>query len=973
MGRRGGCGAGIDWSLSTLTSAELDANPRDNAFARAFNGDQIATSLTNLENAGITSLSNGSFGDAFHAVGSFLQLQTEFGNQYPNMNNFVFGSNAGTTPTQITDGTGQSLTVNVAEDGGGVVNVLSNTRQPDGQMQYQLAGQNASVNTTNQTVAVQPDGTATVNGSGNNVTAEGPHPGEPVEHRSAAVTLTGDNNTLNLDSGASANITGTGETISGANATIATGTGSSINVIGSGDTVQLGASSYMGLLAGSQNDNVYANGDNIATQNGVSFNLIGSNDTATLGGNSYIGLLAGSQSDNVYANGDSIATQNGVNFNLIGSNDSATLGANSYIGLIAGSQSDNVYANCDSIVTQNGVNFNPVGSNDSATLGANSYVGLIAGSQSDNVYANGDSIVTQNGVNFNLVGSNDSATLGANSYVGLIAGSQSDNVYANGDSIVTQNGVSFNLVGSNDSATLGANSYIGLIAGSQSDNVYANGDSIVTQNGVSFNLIGSNDSATLGANSYIGLIAGSQSDNVYASGDSIVTQNGVSFNLIGSNDSATLGGNSYIGLIAGDQNESVYASNDHIVAQNNVGMTIFGAGDVIDSSNNTIDVQGSGSSITLNGTGNTIHLDMSGETLTETSPGETANHITIPDAIGSVEYIDFADGVQEHATIEQGGVINLSGYDPTNPQDAYHFSADFGPSGYETSERDSYDSGGIVDTTWDADGSGSQTGSDSASGAEWSSFSDSFNSYDQLTSERIYYPDGTSSLTQFATGPSNDPEYTTYYNPTGASQNFNGWGYDPYDAAYTANIGDYYFSDAGDEGFGDPVVLSLGGGPVQTTPLAGSNVYFDRSDIGQPIQTAWISQGEALLVYDPGRTGSPTQESDLVSGFDQMRTLDSNSDGVLDASDPVWSSLGAWIANGSAKAEPVVSLDQLGITSINLNAVADGTNNFGNTILADSTFTHADGTLGQIAAVDLAFNPAHREPAGTGFITLPPR
>jgi hypothetical protein len=727
-------------------------------------------------------------------------------------------------------------------------------------------------------------------------------------------TASFNNASITLEDGAQATITGN-------NDTLITGRSASVNITGTGETIN-GSNASVAFGANSSG-NVTGSGDTLSLASGDAVGIGGGGNTIDMasGANVWIAGSAGNN-DIVNASGGGINLLAGSAASIFGSNDSVSLGDGSNAYVAGGGNTIGMGA------------------------GANVWIGGTNGN-SDTVNASGDGVNLLAGSAANIFGSGDSISLGDASNAYVAGGANTINM------------------GAGDTISIGGTN-------GNSDTVNASGDQIVTQDNVSFNLVGSGDTIHVGGNSYLGLIAGDQNEGVYANGDQIVTQDNVSFNLVGSGDTIHVGGNSYLGLIVGDQNESVYASNDHIVAQNNVGMTIFGAGDVVDSSNNTIGLQGSGSSITLNGTGNTIHLDSSGETLTETSPGETGNHITIPDDVGSVEYINFADGVSEQSTMQQGGVINLSGYDPTNAQDGYHFSADFGADGYETFERDTYDGGGIVNTTWNADGSGMQTGTDSAAGADWSSFSDSFNSYDQLTSERIYYPDGTRSLTQFATGASNDPEYTTYYNSAGAAETLPGWGYDPYDAAYTADIGGYYFSDAGDEGFGDPIVLSLDGTPVQTTPVRGSDVFFDRTNSGEPVQTAWVTEGEALLVYDPDRAGTPTSESDLVAGFDQLRALDANSDGVLDGRDPAWSSLGAWInTNAATKGEPVVPLDQLGITSIDLNAVADGTNNFGNTILADSTFARADGRLGQIAAVDLAFNPAGTGAAGAGFVALP--
>ena len=51
-----------------------------------------------------------------------------------------------------------------------------------------------------------------------------------------------------------------------------------------------------------------------------------------------------------------------------------------------------------------------------------------------------------------------------------------------------------------------------------------------------------------------------------------------------------------------------------------------------------------------------------------------------------------------------------------------------------------------------------------------------------------------------------------------------------------------------------------------------------------------------------------------------------------------------------------MTLDQLGIASINLNSTSEQVNNNGNTILNDSTFTWNNGIAGDIAGVNLMFN-----------------
>ncbi|AMP15766.1 hypothetical protein CPter291_3531 [Collimonas pratensis] len=157
----------------------------------------------------------------------------------------------------------------------------------------------------------------------------------------------------------------------------------------------------------------------------------------------------------------------------------------------------------------------------------------------------------------------------------------------------------------------------------------------------------------------------------------------------------------------------------------------------------------------------------------------------------------------------------------------------------------------------------------------------------------------------------------------------------------------------------DPIILNLQGQKVQTTSLSGSNAYFDMQNNGQKVQTGWATPGEGMLVYDPNNTGTVTNDANLVAGFGALSTLANQTGGVLNASNPLWNELKVWVdPTGDANFQQgeLYSLSQLGISSINLNSTAEQVNNKGNTILNDSTFTWNNGTTGDIAGVNLAFN-----------------
>jgi hypothetical protein len=162
----------------------------------------------------------------------------------------------------------------------------------------------------------------------------------------------------------------------------------------------------------------------------------------------------------------------------------------------------------------------------------------------------------------------------------------------------------------------------------------------------------------------------------------------------------------------------------------------------------------------------------------------------------------------------------------------------------------------------------------------------------------------------------------------------------------------------------DPLLLNLQGGKVQTTSLNGSGTYFDMQNNGQQVQTGWATAGEGFLVYDPNNTNTVTDEANLVTGFGELNLLaqsvDGTNSGTLTSSDALWDSLKVWVdtsGTGNFQSGQLETLDQLGITSINLDAAAENQDSNENTIVADSSFTFANGCTGDIAGVSLAFNP----------------
>ncbi|WP_181925917.1 hypothetical protein [Cupriavidus taiwanensis] len=167
----------------------------------------------------------------------------------------------------------------------------------------------------------------------------------------------------------------------------------------------------------------------------------------------------------------------------------------------------------------------------------------------------------------------------------------------------------------------------------------------------------------------------------------------------------------------------------------------------------------------------------------------------------------------------------------------------------------------------------------------------------------------------------------------------------------------------------DPIIFNLAGGGVQTQGLNTSAARFDMQNSGQADRTGWGTAGEGYLLYDPNDTDNTTaitQDSQLVAGFGALQSLAQQVDGMgtgtLGASDALWQTLKVWgdtTGTGQFQSGQLYTLDQLGIAGINLDATHISQDSNGNTILDDGTYTRADGTTGDIAEVNLMFNPGN--------------
>jgi hypothetical protein len=156
-----------------------------------------------------------------------------------------------------------------------------------------------------------------------------------------------------------------------------------------------------------------------------------------------------------------------------------------------------------------------------------------------------------------------------------------------------------------------------------------------------------------------------------------------------------------------------------------------------------------------------------------------------------------------------------------------------------------------------------------------------------------------------------------------------------------------------------PIVLDLNGDGVQTISYS-AGVKFDLRAQGQAIQTGWVSSGDGLLVMDRNHDGIINNGAELfgsattlangtkaTDGYQALRELDTDHDGVIDKNDAAFNDLGVWIdANSDGVSTPseIHSLASLNITQISAQATAGtGIDAAGNLQGLMSSFQTADG------------------------------
>lgn len=159
----------------------------------------------------------------------------------------------------------------------------------------------------------------------------------------------------------------------------------------------------------------------------------------------------------------------------------------------------------------------------------------------------------------------------------------------------------------------------------------------------------------------------------------------------------------------------------------------------------------------------------------------------------------------------------------------------------------------------------------------------------------------------------------------------------------------------------DPVILDLNGDGIKTTKVS-DGVYFDHEGDGFRENSSWVDENDGVLVIDKNNNGYIDNGTEVfgnnyvknngvkaTNGFDALKDLDSNNDGKITSADSEFSNIKVLKGNGE-----LVSLSDLGITTINLNSVNKNTKDEnGNTLVSQGTFVKEDGTVGNLGDFNL--------------------
>ena len=156
-----------------------------------------------------------------------------------------------------------------------------------------------------------------------------------------------------------------------------------------------------------------------------------------------------------------------------------------------------------------------------------------------------------------------------------------------------------------------------------------------------------------------------------------------------------------------------------------------------------------------------------------------------------------------------------------------------------------------------------------------------------------------------------------------------------------------------------PIALDLDGDGVELVALSKSTARFDLDVDGVREHAGWVGRDDAWLAIDANGDGVISETRELVfttwvdgttSDLEAARlAFDTNNNDQLDAGDDRWSDFRVWQdtnQDGVSQTGELKTLDQAGITEINLSPIAEGQTALddGSRVTATTTYTDQEGT-----------------------------
>jgi len=172
----------------------------------------------------------------------------------------------------------------------------------------------------------------------------------------------------------------------------------------------------------------------------------------------------------------------------------------------------------------------------------------------------------------------------------------------------------------------------------------------------------------------------------------------------------------------------------------------------------------------------------------------------------------------------------------------------------------------------------------------------------------------------------------------------------------------------------DPLAIDLDKDGIETIGITATPVLFDHDGDGTRSPTGWLHGDDAWLVLDRNGNGSIDAGAELFgtdtlksdgqlarSGFDALRDLDSDGNGLLNANDTAFAQLQLWQdhnQDGLSQADELASLAHHGITAIDgFGLPADFDLGNGNRVTATALVMRSDGNPTQAFDLVLANEP----------------